>query len=284
MSRRRLVGWLLLAPALLYLCAFLVIPLVLVLITSLHPYSATQGVGAGWTLENYRRFLSDRFSLGVLLETIKISFLTTFWCLVLGYPVALYLVRLSPRRRSIVTLFLLSPLLVSMVIRAYGWVIVLGSNGPVAQIFRALGHRAPEMLYTEFAVVLGMVHVLLAYMVIAVAASLEGIDASVVRAARNLGASPLEAFRRVVFPLSMPGVLAGCVIVFSITSSSFVTPAILGGSRVKLMSYLTYDQVTSLLNWPLGSAIGFVLMFVTTGILLLYGALARRGAPEATLQ
>ncbi|HVA36563.1 MAG TPA: ABC transporter permease [Candidatus Dormibacteraeota bacterium] len=285
MSRRRqLAGWLLLLAPLAYLCIFLVVPLALLLVTSLHPYSATHGVGPGWTLENYRAFLTSRFDLGVLFETLKISLVTTLCCLVLGYPVAFYLSQSSGRRRRVITLLLLSPLLVSMVIRAYGWVIVLGSTGPIAGLFRALGLHAPVMLYNEFAVVLGMVHVLLAYMVIAISASLDAIDVGVVRAARNLGASPWQAFRRVVLPLSAPGVLAGSVIVFSITSSSFVTPAILGGSRVKLMSYLTYDNVTSVLNWPFGSAIGFILIAVTTGILLLYGTLARRGAPEAIFQ
>lgn len=260
----------LLAPALIVLIAFFVIPLLALLSTSFHGYSQTQGVTPQWTLENYRRFLFDRFYLDVLLRTLRVGLITTLICALLGYPVAMHLHQTRGARRNALLLLLLSPLLVSMVIRAYGWVIILAHN-PVVP------------LYTESAIVLGLVHVSLAYMVLPILASLEHIDPSVLRAAANLGASPWTTFRRVTLPLSFPGLLAGSVIVFSLSVSAFVTPSILGGTRVKLLSTFIYDQIISLLNWPYGSAIGFVLIAVSTVLLLVFSRLLRRSHTEVVL-
>lgn len=268
MSRR--LALLLLAPSLLVLIGFLLIPLLNLLVTSFHAYSATQGVSNRWTLENYGRFLFDPFYLDVLARTLRVGLVTTALCAVLGYPLALYLTEVRGAARNYLMLLLLSPLLVSMVIRAYGWVIILGHNGPIP-------------LYTERAIIVGLVHVSLAYMVLPILASLEQIDPSVLRAAANLGASPWTTFRRVTLPLTFPGLLAGCVIVFSLSVSAFVTPSILGGTRVKLLATFIYDQIVSLLNWPYGSAIGFVLIVVSTGLLLIFSRILRRSHTEVVL-
>ena len=260
----------LVAPALAILLAFLVVPLGNLLSTSLHAYSSTQGVTVQWTLENYRRFLFDRFYLEVLVRTLRVGIVTTVICAIIGYPVALHLHQTSGTRRNFLMLLLLSPLLVSMVIRAYGWVIILAHNRAIP-------------LYTESAIVLGLVHVSLAYMVLPILASLEHIEPSILRASANLGATPWTTFRRVTLPLTFPGLLAGCVIVFSLSVSAFVTPSILGGTRVKLLSTFIYDQIVSLLNWPYGSAIGFVLIAVSTVLLLVFGRLLRRSHTEVVL-
>jgi len=260
----------LLVPAVALLAAFLLAPLVNLLVTSFHVYSSTQGITPRWTFDNYTRFLFDRFYLDVLLRTLRVGLETTGLCVVLGYPVALYLQQTRGATRNWLTLLLLSPLLVSMVIRAYGWVIILGHNGTIP-------------LYTEGAIIIGLVHVSLAYMVLPILASLEQIDPAVLRAAANLGASPFTVFRRVTLPMTFPGLLAGCVIVFSLSVSAFVTPSILGGTRVKLLSTYIYDQVVSLLNWPYGSAIGFVLIAVSTIALLLFGRALRRSHTDVVL-
>jgi putative spermidine/putrescine transport system permease protein len=260
----------LLVPALAVLTLFLVIPLANLLVTSFHGYSSTQGITPRWTFENYSRFLFDRFYLDVLARTLRVGLETTALCVLMGYPVALFLQQTRGAARNWLTLLLLSPLLVSMVIRAYGWVIILGRNGPVS-------------LYTEGAIIIGLVHVSLAYMVLPILASLEQIEPSVLRAAANLGASPFTTFRRVTLPLTFPGLLAGCVIVFSLSVSAFVTPSILGGTRVKLLSTYIYDQVVSLLNWPYGSAIGFVLIAVSTISLLIFSRVLRRSHTDVVL-
>jgi putative spermidine/putrescine transport system permease protein len=267
---RRFGAFALLAPALALLVGFLLIPLANLLVTSFHAFSSTQGITARWTLENYARFLFDRFYLDVLARTLRVGLETTALCILLGYPLALFLRETRGAARRWLTLLLLSPLLVSMVIRAYGWVIILGHNGPVP-------------LYTEAAIVIGLVHVSLAYMVLPILASLEQIEPSVLRAAANLGASPFTTFRRVTLPLTFPGLLAGCVIVFSLSVSAFVTPSILGGTRVKLLSTYIYDQVISLLNWPYGSAIGFVLIGVSTIALLIFSRALRRSHTDVVL-
>jgi putative spermidine/putrescine transport system permease protein len=260
----------LIVPAMLVLVAFFIVPLVELFLTSLHGYSATQGVVAQWTLANYVRFLSDRFYLEVLLRTVRVALETTALCAILGYPLALYLRQTSGTYRNYLILLLLSPLLISMVIRAYGWVIILGHNPAVP-------------LYSERAIVVGLVHVSLAYMVLPILASLEQIDPSVLRAAANLGARPWATFVRVTLPLTFPGLLAGCVIVFSLAASAFVTPSILGGTRVKLLSTYIYDQIVSLLNWPYGAAIGFVLIAVSTLLLLAFSRLLRRSHAEVVV-
>lgn len=267
---RARLALLLVAPALLLLIGFLVIPLVNLLVTSFHAYSATQGVTNRWTLENYQRFVFDRFYLEVLVRTLRVGLVTTALCVLLGYPLALYLTQVRGAARNYLLLLLLSPLLVSMVIRAYGWVIIFGHNSVIP-------------LYTEAAIVVGLVHVSLAYMVLPILASLEQIDPSVLRAAANLGATPWTTFRRVTLPLTFPGLLAGSVIVFSLSVSAFVTPSILGGTRVKLLATFIYDQIVSLLNWPYGSAIGFVLIAVSTVLLLAFSRFLRRSRTEVVL-
>ncbi len=268
--RRNPLSTALLIPALFVLAFFFVVPLVNLLFTSLHAYSQTEGVTVRWTLDNYARFLSDRFYLDVLGRTLRVGLITTAVCATLGYPLAIYLAQTRGAVRNYLTLLLLSPLLVSMVIRAYGWVIILGKNGPIA-------------LYTEGAIVVGLVHVSLAYMVLPIVGSLERIDPAVLRAAANLGASEWEAFRRVTLPLTFPRLLAGSVIVFSLSVSAFVTPSILGGTRVKLLPTFIYDQTVALLNWPYGAAIGFVLIAVSTGLLLVFSRLLRRNRAEVAL-
>jgi putative spermidine/putrescine transport system permease protein len=260
----------LLLPALLVLAGFFLIPLVGLFVTSLHVYSSSQGITGRWTLENYGRFLFDKFYLEVLVRTVRVGLETTVVCAIMGYPVAMYLATLQGARRNYLTLLLLSPLLISMVIRAYGWVIILAHNKVIP-------------LYTESAIVVGLVHVSLAYMVLPILASLDQIDPSVLRAASNLGASPFVTFFRVTLPLTFPGLLAGCIIVFSLSVSAFVTPSILGGTRIKLLSTFIYDQIVSLLNWPYGAAIGFVLIGVSTALLLIFSRLLRRSHTEVVL-
>ena len=230
-----------------------------------------------FTLGNYERFLGDPFYRDVLWNTLRVAALTTIGCLLVGYPFALYMRGRSPRVRNWLSLLLLSPLLISMVIRAYGWLVVLGPNGPVAAVIQWLGLTPPQLLYNDTAVLIGMVHVMLAYMVLPLMGSLDRIDPTLVPAAKGLGAPGWTCFWRITLPLSAPGMLAGAMIVFSLTASSFVTPAILGGPKVKLMPYFVYTQATTTLDWPYAAAIGFVLVVVTTGLLLGYSRLLRRG-------
>lgn len=274
----RLGPWLLLLPALITFVAFLAVPVGMLLVTSFHSWDPNRGIQPGFSLANYVKFLSDPFYLGILWRTVRLALTVVLTTLVLGYPVAYVLTHTHGRARGFLTLAVLSPLLISMVVRTYGWMILLARGGPVDRALKALGWETPpKLLFSELGIVIGLTHILLPYMVLSVAGALERIDPSLIRAAANLGADRLRTFLKVIFPLSLPGVLSGSVIVFSLSASAFVTPSMLGGPQVKVMSFLTYEQVAVLLNWPLGSAIAFILMAITGGLLVLYSRLLERG-------
>lgn len=275
LSKKRLDYWLLLLPTIGTFIFFFLLPLFFLFITSFKTFDAASGIGNDWTLQNYIKFLSDTFYLGVVWRTVKIALLTTLIAIVISYPVAYQITKAKGKNKNYLTLLVLSPLLISMVIRCYGWVILLNNNGVINNTLLELGwiDKPLTLLYTETSVVIGMVHVLFPYMVLSIMGSLERIDPSVIRASQNLGASPFRTFFSIVLPLTLPGIFAGSVMVFSLGVSSFVTPAILGGPQVKLMSFLTYEQVAVMLNWPYGSAIGFILIFIATFSIIIYSKL-----------
>ena len=258
--------WLLLAAPLAVFTALFALPLLNMAALSLHRFDRTTGTLGGLTLDNYTRFLGDPFYLGILWRTFRLGVLVTLLTLALGYPVALHLNRVPVRRRASLTLLILAPLLVSVVVRSFGWLVILGPNGLVNSALRGLGlvDEPLRLLYTETAIALGLTHVFLSFMVLSVATALGRIDPALIRAAQTLGATPAQTFRRVVFPLSLPGVAAGSLIVFTLSTSAFITPALLGGPRVKVMSSLAYQQTLLLSDWPYGSAIALVLLALTT--------------------
>jgi putative spermidine/putrescine transport system permease protein len=267
---------LLVAPAIAWLGFAVVLPLAQLVLISFQPAGDGSGT-AGWTIGNYTGFLGDPFYLRILLRTFGWSAVVTVVCLAVGYPLAVIITHAHGWARRGLVLVLLAPLLVSVVVRNYGWIILLSPNGPVARMLAAVGIDPPQMLFTPGTVVVALVHTSLAYTVMAVLGSLEGIDPAAALAAEGLGAGRLRIFWRITLPLSLPGVLAGTAIAFSLAASSFVTPEILGGPRTKFAGSLVYEQVISVLNYPFGSAIGFILSIATLLLLLLYSRLLRFG-------
>ncbi|GLB60120.1 ABC transporter permease [Cytobacillus sp. NCCP-133] len=284
--KKRIDAWLLLLPTLGIFIFFFLLPLFFLFITSFKTFDASTGIGNEWTLQNYIKFMSDPFYLGVVWRTVKIALLTTLITIIISYPVAFQISKSKGRARNYFTLLVLSPLLISMVIRCYGWVILLNNNGVVNNTLLKLGwiDQPLTLLYTELSVVIGMVHVLFPYMVLSIIGSLEKIDPSVIRASQNLGASSFRTFFSILLPLTLPGVFAGSVMVFSLSVSSFVTPAILGGPQVKLMSYLTYEQVAVMLNWPYGGAIGFLLILIATITIIAYSKILAKSEKGVAIQ
>jgi putative spermidine/putrescine transport system permease protein len=264
--------WLLLLAPLAVFTGLFLLPLVNLFAISFQAYDRVTGAVGGLTLGNYAAFLGDPFYLGILGRTLRIGVLATAAALVLGYPVAYHLSRARGRRRAYLMLGILAPLLVSVVVRSFGWLVILGPNGLVNSTLTGLGLVAEplRLLYTEGAIVLGLTHVFLSFMVLSIAAALDRIDPALLRAAQNLGAGPGRAFLRIVLPLSLPGVAAGCLIVFTLSTSAFITPALLGGPRVKVMSFLAYQQTLLLTDWPYGSAIAFILLAVSGAAVLVY--------------
>jgi putative spermidine/putrescine transport system permease protein len=224
------------------------------------------------SLDAYVNFFEDPFLRSVLWRTIRISIVTTIATLVVGYPIALYLSQPWRKGRSLVTFFVIAPMLVSAVVRSYGWIIILGPNGLLSKALQMLGFApsAGQLLYTEAGVVIALTHVFLPFMVLSVVGSLQQIDPALARAARILGANELKTFLRVTLPLSLPGITAGCMIVFCLAASGFVTPALVGGARVPVMPYIVYKEGLLVLNWSLASAVAIILLLTTALVTAIY--------------
>ena len=257
----------LLLPAGVLFVVFFLFPLGVLVINSFHDYSRLAGIMPEFTIKNYVKIASDSFYLEMAWRTLRLAFMTSLATLAIGYPIALYLNVATPRQRAWIILFILSPLLVSVIVRTFGWLILLGSNGLVDNLLQAVGISGAALLHTEAAVVAGLANVLLPFLVLSVATSLQAIDPAVPLAAASLGASPWRTFRTVTVPLTLPGILSGLLIVFSLASSSFVTPALLGGSNYKVLSTMVYQQAMVLQNWPFAAAFAVTLVLVVFVVL-----------------
>lgn len=224
-----------------------------------------------WTLGNFTVLMQDPLYVRVLGITLRISAVVTVIVLLLGYPVAYVLARLPVGRSNLLMILVLLPFWSSILVRSYAWMVLLGRNGIINQLLLFVGIIAQpvKLLNTTFAVYIAMVHVLLPFMVLPLYASLRGIDAALLRAAASLGAPPSAVFRRIVLPLSLPGVSAGCVLVFVLALGFYITPALVGGPRDLMMSILIQQQI-DVFNWPLGSALGVVLLATAMGFFAVF--------------
>lgn len=258
------LGWLL-VPALVFYLLFFAWPHLSVAWSSFVP-------GDELSLANYRKFFESSFFRSVLWRSVRLSLWVTVASLVVSYPISVYLSQPWRRGRALVIFAVIAPMLVSAVARSYGWIIILGPNGMLGQLLVALHvtSKSTHLLYTETGVIIALTHVFLPFMVLSIAGSLQQIDPSLARAARSLGADGFRTFLRVTLPLSMPGITAGAVIVFCLSASAFVTPAIIGGSAIPVMPYLIYNQGLLLLDWSFASAIAIILLVATAAITAAY--------------
>ena len=267
-------GYLLSAPALALFFGLLLLPLALTLVLSFNVFDYEVGVKSGeWTLAQYANLLTDSYFYEIFLRTFWISALVTLLCVVIGVPEAYILSRMGTPWRSIFLILILTPLLISVVVRAFGWSLLLGADGLINQAIQALGGRPIKMLYTPFAVILALVHVMLPFMIIPVWTSLQKLDASAEQAALSLGATQAQVMRMVVLPQVMPGLLSGTLIVFGLSASSFAIPGLLGGRRLKMVATVVYDQYLSELNWPMGAAIAVALLLINLLVMLSWNRL-----------
>lgn len=274
----------LVAPNLVWLLLFMAGALVLLAITSLRGYEpGGRGILETWELTHYSQFLGDPFFLGVLWRSLRISAETTIVCLILGFPLAYWLSQLRGTARAMLYLAVLIPLLTSAVVRTFGWMILLSNNGFLNKTLINLGILSSplRLMYNETGVVIALAEVLLPFMVLALDAALLNIDRQLYDAARNLGAGAVRIFFQVTLPLSMPGVISGSVLVFTLAISAYVTPSLIGGARVPVMSTTIYQQGIALLNWPFGAAIAFVLLATLVLLLAVLSYLGSRFARTA---
>lgn len=257
---------LLLAPALLVLLAAFIIPMVYIFALSL------QDEQQQFSFSNYALLFQDPYYTGILWRTVKLSLYTVLACLVLGYPVAVFMARTSGKIRGFVTFLIIAPHLISVVIRNFGWVVILGDKGWINTMLMKLGiiDQPLKLLYNELGVVIGLTDAYIVYMVLALATSLYAIDPSLYKAAGILGASNVKKFFSITLPLSLPGILAGSTLVFSLSMSAYVTPALMGGTAVKMLPVITYENVMITLNWPLGAALAFLLLGSTYALVTIF--------------
>jgi len=264
-------------PALALFALMVLLPLALTALLSIQQYDAEKGVQGGYTLASYALVLGDSYYYEIFFRTGWVAALVTLICVLVGAPEAYILSRMGKPWRSIFLLVVLAPLLVSVVVRAFGWSLLLGPNGVVNQVFGALGIGVVKMLYTPTAVVVALVHVMLPFMVIPVWTSLQKLDPMVESAALSLQASQWTVMRRIVLPQITPGLLSGSLIVFGLSASALVIPGLLGGRRLKMVATVIYDEYLQELNWPLGAAIALALLVVNLVVMLTYNAVLEGG-------
>ena len=233
----------------------------------------------GLTLAHFARFLGDPFYLGILWRTVRLSLLITVLCALLGFPYAYIMARVGPRLRLWMIVAVTLPLMTSVVVRTFGWMVLLSRNGVVSQWVRDLGwaERNFQVMHTETGIVVGMVQVLLPFMALSILGVIQRIDTRLEEAARTMGGSFMDTLRSVVLPLSMPGIVAGSLLVFTLSASSFITPSLMGGARIQVLAGSVYKSVTQTLEWPFAAAQAVVLF---VGVLLVLVPYVRMSAAK----
>lgn len=257
-----LFGAALMSPiGVLYLC-FLILPIGFFLSLSFFTYSAQQMYVAEPTLDNYGRLIFDGYYRRIIYDTIRVSLIVTVITLVFGYALAYFLTRVRSTWRGIMMFLIIAPLMTGVIVRTYGWIVLLGTDGLVNAILVWTGivERPISMLGNEKTVIVALVHIMLPYMVFPIFSSLVAQDPHLVPAASTLGAKPLRTFFEVTLPLSRSGIVMGSVIVFTMTSGSIVTVELLGGRDMTMMGQLIYQLILSTFNWPLGAAVAALLV------------------------
>lgn len=266
-SRR---GLFLALPAYLYLIFFFVISVFIVFIYSFATRNRFGGTDlSGWNLDSYAR-ISEPIVRDVLFRSVWLAFLTTVICLVIAYPFAYFLSTRRVAVRNIMLVFVMIPFWTNFLVRNFAWRVILGNDGPLTNATEFVGLGSAELLFTQTAVVLGLVYGYLPFMILPLYAAIERIDRRLLEASRDLYGTGLQSFRHVLFPLSMPGVIAGSILVFVPSLGAYVTPEILGGAKTTLLGSYIVTQFLTARNWPFGAALSFVLMLVMLVTTIVY--------------
>jgi len=256
----------LLGPASLMMLLMLVAPLAFLMRDSLNKYDPTQLMVAAVTAENYLRFFKDPFYWNVLETTVRVSVIVTVACLALGLPMAWRLARSTSRWKSAFVVLTVLPLFIGSTTRTAGWMILFAKGGMLDTISRTLGGSGVNLMYSESAVIAGIIAINLPFTLLTLQSVFEGIDPRLEEAAASMGAAPARAFWRIVFPLALPGIAIAAVLCFILCMNAFATPVLLGGPRFQMMAPLLFWAFSSDNNWPFAGAIAFILMGTTLGL------------------
>ncbi|MGP6140362.1 MULTISPECIES: ABC transporter permease [unclassified Jeotgalibaca] len=267
--------YLIVAPGLILLIVFLVLPLLSIVWPTVYD--------GGFTLDSYISFFSSSYNISILWRTVKLSLIVTLLSVAFGLPTAYYIARSDRRWRSLMMGLVLFPLLTNSVVRSFAWINILGTNGIINRSLLAIGvlQEPMQLLYTEFAITIGSLYLFLPLMITTLVGVLENIDSEIVEAAETLGANPLVAFVKVIWPLSIPGVIIGSILVFTGTLTAYTTPQLLGGNQNMMMATFLYQNAMSLGNWENAGVIALIMiattMLVMKGFNLLAARIDRRG-------
>ena len=259
-SAQRRRGLLLALPSFAYMILFFAVPLVIVLVYSFATRTSTGSTSlSDWNLEAYRK-LGEPIVRNVVVRSVVLAVITTVLCLVIAYPFAYFCATRSAMVRNLLLVAVMIPFWTNFLVRNYAWRLLLSSGGPVSSFTESIGLGPTEILFTKTAVVIGLVYAYLPFMILPLFASIDRLDWRLVEASRDLYASGPASFRRVVLPLTMPGVIAGSILVFVPSMGAYVTPELLGGGKETLLGSYIVTQFLTARNWPVGASLPFVLM------------------------
>lgn len=265
-----------------WLIIFALVPVLMIVAVSFFTSHTPGELTPKFTLENFRS-LADPIFLKVLYESFKMAFFTTVLCLVISFPFAYNLSRYKGRFKSILMMMIIIPFWTSSLIRTYAIIVIIKTNGLLNNILEFLGiiHEPLRLMYTPSAVLVGMVYSLLPFMILPLYAVLEKLDYRMIEAAKDLGADRMQTFAKIVLPLSMPGIIAGCMLVFLPTLCLFYISDVLGGAKTVLIGNFIRDQFLLTRNWPLGSAASMILTAVMFVIIIIYYRSSKKTGSEA---
>lgn len=272
---RRLGAFVFLSPGLTYLLVLLLVPLALMMSYTVFQRGRFGGVVYEFTMENFAR-LADPLYVGVVVESLKIAAVTTVIALLAGYPTAYLIARLPRKWKTIALVAVVLPFWTNFIIRVYAWVILLSGPGLINSGLKVFGLGPLDLLYNEGAIVAGLVYSYLPLMVLPLFAAIEKLDPQLREASANLGAAPLTTFRKVTLPLSLPGVMTGCLFVFVPSFGNFVIPELLGGSKSIMVGNLIRQQFLSARDWPFGSTLALAVIAVLIVLVVVQAWVARR--------
>lgn len=272
MRESRWRPWLLLSPSLTAIFFLLVVPVLFVVVYSFWLRAPTGAAIPAFQFGNYARFFEDLFYPTILFRTLRVSVICVLLCLVMGYIPAYFFYRSKSRYRQALILLIMVPFWISFIIRTMSWINILGANGFLNYTLMRFGiiTEPLSLLYNEAAVLMGLIQYLLPFMILNIYVSLEAIDKNLLEAARSMGCNEWQAFREVTLPLSLPGVSAGCLLVFVLTAGTYLPPMILGGPGNEMIANLIFNRVIGTLDWPFGSAISVILLLLLGCIVWTY--------------
>lgn len=267
-KRRR--GLLMALPAYLYLVVFFAVPLLIVVVYSFATRNRFRGTDLeNWNLESYRN-LGNELVRQILFRSVWLALITTVLCLLIAYPFAYYIATRRPAVRNLLLVFVMIPFWTNFLVRNYAWRLLLSGGGPISSATEAIGLGETNLLFTRTAVILGLTYSFLPFMILPLYASIDRIDWRLVEASRDLYSTGWKSFTKVVLPLSLPGVIAGSILVFVPSMGAYVTPEILGGGRETMLGSYIVTQFLTARNWPVGASVSFVLMTVMLAATIVY--------------